>query len=220
MIKGVIFDADGVLLDSMRIWDEAADIYIKKMGKIPEEGLAQQVFSMSLEECAQYLTERYDLGISRDEGVTGILKVVEDFYRYEVKLKPGIKDFLEEFEAKGLPLVIATSNNKELLHESLKRNGIDRFFKDIFTCSEYDTTKYEADIYNIAARSMGLESEETLVIEDTVYSLRTSKKAGFTITGVYDEYSKGDTEEIRKISDYYLPDFSDTSGFWKFMAEQ
>ena len=61
MIKGVIFDIDGVLLDSMIIWTDLGERYLKSISAVPEEGLMEKLFSMSMEQGAQYLKDTYNI---------------------------------------------------------------------------------------------------------------------------------------------------------------
>ena len=108
-IKGVIFDIDGVLLDSMRIWKDLGERYLKSRGKEPKEGLSDILFSMSMEEGAAYLRDHYlsdETSETIGEGLQGMLR---DFYYYEVRTKEGAEELLETFEGKGIRMMAATS---------------------------------------------------------------------------------------------------------------
>ena len=83
-IRGVIFDVDGVLLDSLEIWTDLGARYLISIGKVPEEGLAETLFSMSMEQGAEYLKENYDIDRSAEDIVTGLRNLLRDFYYYEV----------------------------------------------------------------------------------------------------------------------------------------
>lgn len=87
MIKSAIFDVDGTLLDSMKIWDNAGERYLSSVGKTAENGLSEKLCDMSLTEGAEYMKKQYALSFSTDEIVSGVLKIIEDFYFYEVGLK-------------------------------------------------------------------------------------------------------------------------------------
>ena len=78
-IKGVIFDVDGVLLASMSIWTDLGARYLKSLGRTPEEGLAEILFSMSMEQGAEYLNERYGLGREQSEIMEGLENMLRDF---------------------------------------------------------------------------------------------------------------------------------------------
>ena len=67
MIKGAIFDLDGVILDSMPFWEKAGEMFLRNLGLQPETGLAKTMYCMSMAEGAQYLKDRYHLGMDEDE---------------------------------------------------------------------------------------------------------------------------------------------------------
>ena len=79
MIRGAIFDVDGTLLDSSAVWDDAGAKYLASIGVKAEEGLGRKLFSMSLDEGADYIKDTYHLQQSREEILAGVLQVVEDF---------------------------------------------------------------------------------------------------------------------------------------------
>ena len=82
MIAGAIFDADGTLLDSMPIWDNAAALYLEGLGHVPEPGLGRILYPMSMAEGAEYLIARYGLTQSREEIVCGVSAAIEDSVSY------------------------------------------------------------------------------------------------------------------------------------------
>lgn len=98
MIKSAIFDVDGTLLDSMEIWDNAGERYLSSVGKTAENGLSEKLCDMSLTEGAEYMKKQYALSFSTDEIVSGVLKIIEDFYFYEVGLKKQCKRNFAVFE--------------------------------------------------------------------------------------------------------------------------
>ena len=79
-IKGVIFDIDGVLLDSMEIWTDLGERYLRRRGKIPETGLADILFSMSMEQGAAYLKNRYLPGQTCEDIMDGLQDMLRSFY--------------------------------------------------------------------------------------------------------------------------------------------
>lgn len=78
MIKGVIFDVDGVLLNSMPVWENLGELYLDHLGIEAEKNLGETLFEMSLEEAADYLISHYNLEKTVEEVVQGLNKEVED----------------------------------------------------------------------------------------------------------------------------------------------
>ena len=89
MTKAAVFDLDGVLLDSMGIWNDLGARYLRSLGVTPEEGLNEILFSMSMEQGAEYLHTHYALPQSAAEVGAGIADMLRDFYFYEVPAKDG-----------------------------------------------------------------------------------------------------------------------------------
>ena len=82
MTKAAVFDLDGVLLDSMGIWNDLGARYLRSLGVTPEEGLNEILFSMSMEQGAEYLHTHYALPQSAAEVGAGIADMLRDFYFY------------------------------------------------------------------------------------------------------------------------------------------
>ena len=209
MIKGAIFDIDGVLLDSMGIWDDLGARYLRSLGRIPEEGLNKILFSMSMEQGAEYLNEHYGLNKSVKETVDGIGKMLEDYYFYEVLLKPGAKEILEFLKSKSIKMAAATSSPRTHIEKALSRNGLLGYIEKIYTTSEVGVSKHSPDIYNLAADFLKTKSEETLVFEDSLYALNTAKEAGFVTVGVFDEKGESNQAELENQADLYLKKLDD-----------
>ena len=208
MLKGAIFDADGTLIDSMHVWHELGARYLESLNITPEENLSAKLYPMSLEMSCRYLKERYHLRESEDEILSGILGIIEGFYRNEVTLKEGVREFLSAMSDKNIPMIIATSGNRELLTSALTRNGIAEYFEEIFTCSELSTTKHEPDIFMACAEFLGLNPESVGVFEDSLFAIETAKRAGFMTFGVADDSNIHQWKMIQSTADYSIKSFT------------
>ena len=206
-LRGAIFDADGTLLDSMHIWRELGARYLQSLNITPEENLSAKLYPMSLEQSCRYLRDHYGLRDSEGDIQSGILGIIEGFYREEVTLKDGVREFLPAMREKGIQMVIATSGNRDLLLSALERNGIAEYFDEIFTCSELSTTKHEPDIFLACAEFMSLKPENVGVFEDALFAVETAKRAGFVTFGVADESNVHQWEMIQSTADYTIETF-------------
>ena len=207
-IKGAIFDVDGVLLDSMGIWTDLGARYLMSIGKTPEEGLSEVLFSMSMEQGAEYLREHYSIERSADEIGAGIQDMLRDFYYYEVQPKPGALNLLQAWSEAGIRITAATSSPREHVEKALERNGLLGYVERIFTNDEIGKSKHFPDIYDAAAAFMGTKASETCVFEDSLYALKTAATAGFRTVGVYDGEGETDQEGLRETAEIYVTDLN------------
>ena len=181
-MKAAIFDVDGTLLDSMSVWEDIGERYLASQNITAEKNLRAALHTMSLEQGAAWMKEKYQLDKSISQIIEEVLKIVSDFYRFEAPLKPGVKKTLEWFKERNIQMTVATSGNRELTEAALARNGILDYFEQIYTCTETGAGKDEPLIYLKAAESMQAEPNETLVFEDALHAAETAKKAGFVVT--------------------------------------
>ena len=207
-IKGIIFDIDGVLLDSLEIWTDLGARYLVSIGKEPEQGLADILFSMSMEQGAAYLKEHYCVPETTEEIYGGLQDMLRDYYFYEVKAKPGAQQLLSAVSDAGISITAATSSPRELIERALERNGLIRYIDRIFTNSEIGKSKHFPDIYNAAAAHMGTEPEETLVFEDSLYALKTAAAAGYRTAGVAECKGEPDQDGLKRASDIYITELT------------
>ena len=221
MTKAAVFDLDGVLLDSMGIWNDLGARYLRSLGVTPAEGLNEILFSMSMEQGAEYLHTHYALPQSAAEVGAGIADMLRDFYFYEVPAKDGAAALLAALRngwtgfvsgaqaaltARGVKLAAATSSPREHVTRALERLGLLGYFTRLFTTAEVGVSKHEPTIYLLAAEALHAAPAETLVFEDSLYALKTAKAAGFYTIGVYDADGETDQARLQMAADLYVRD--------------
>ena len=193
----------------MAVWNDLGVRYLQKRGIQPEAGLSQILFSMSMEQGADYLKEQYQLPDTSQEILNGIEQMIRDFYFYEVQ--PKLLHFLQDQNVK---MIAATSSPREHVTKALQRNGLYGYLQQIYTTGEVGISKHEPLIYQLAAKSLGTKPEETLVFEDSFYALKTAKNAGFRTIGVYDADGETDQEGVRETGELYLTSLLDFRQYW------
>ena len=218
-IRGAIFDVDGTLLDSMNIWDQAGARYLESLGKEPEQGLNKILFSLSLADGAAYLKKAYDLVQTEEEIHQGVLDVVDAFYRDEAQAKAGVRELLAALSAKGVAMTVATSSDKRQIRTALERLDLAKYFQELFTCGEVGGSKNEPEIFHRAAALMGTTPEDTCVVEDGLYAVRTANNAGYYTIGVYDASSHDDWQDLQKEADLALESLEDVQGIIDELTE-
>jgi len=208
-IQGVIFDVDGVLLDSMGIWKDLGARYILSKGGQPEEKLNEILFSMSLEEGADYIRDHY-LPDMTSRGISeGVQNMLRDYYFYEVGAKPGAGDLLKTLKADHIRITAATSSPRGHIEKALKRNGLLGYIEKLYTSSEVGSSKHSPRIYNLASDFMGLSPDKICVFEDSLYAVKTAARAGYYTVGVFDENGESDQKGLFETAHIYVRDLTE-----------
>ena len=194
MIKAVLFDADGTLMDSIASWRKALKTVLERRGFSYSEEDFQVLIPLTTKEGGTYLKGKYGFTETGDEIAAEYLGLVESFYTAEVELKKGAREVLEYYDSKGIPMAIVTSSERILIEAACKRHGISQFFQGLYICSELGTSKRQPDIFVNTAKALGAEPAETLVYEDSDYAIETAVNAGFKVIKVIEELKTVDTE--------------------------
>ena len=216
-IKCAIFDFDGTLFDSMFIWDNVGEIYLHSLGKEPKASIREDVRTLSLYQSACYFKEEYGIDLYVEEIMAGINQTIERFYIHEVQPKDGVVPFLKELKQQGTRMCIATASDRYQIEAALKRCGMKEIFEAIFTCTEVGHGKDEPEIFRKAMEYFVADRSNTVVFEDALHAIRTAKNDGFIVASVFDSSEKRQNE-IRDLSDCYIPDFKHLEEFWKFVS--
>lgn len=203
-LKGVMFDVDGTLLDTMTAWHDDGARYLARFGIEAEPGLGDILFAETALSGAQYLIDHYGLSLSREEVAAGVTQEMEDFYRTEAMPKPGAVALLEALADRNIPMTVVTSTDGRCIDDAFRRLGLHRFFQGIYSAGDMKTTKSEPVIYRAAADRMGTAAAETYLFDDGLYALRAAKSFGYGTVGVYDSVSEADQPAIRRTADYYV----------------
>lgn len=216
-LKCAIFDFDGTLFDSMFIWDNVGEIYLRSLEKEPKPSMREDVRALSLYQSACYFKQEYNLSLSIEEIMRGINQTIEHFYIHEVLPKPGVADFLKRMHKDGISMCIATASDRYQIEAALSRCGMEHYFEAIFTCSEVGHGKDEPVIFQKAMEHFGADRSSAIVFEDAIHAIQTAKADGFAVVAVFDSSEKRQAE-IRNLADCYITDFEHTEEFWHLIS--
>ena len=210
MIKGVIFDIDGTLLDSMPLWNNLGERYLQKLGFTKEEteGLSQRISAIPFVEGIRYIKKAYTLNLAEERIREQLQEMIAKAYCDEVVLKAGVKEYLQFLKERGIPCILATAGDASLATAALKRLKVWEEFQGLLLCEEFNTSKREAKIYFLAMERLSLSKpEEVLVFEDVLHAIKSAKQAGFQVCGILDEANREDWAMIQEVADFTAKDF-------------
>ncbi len=199
MKKYYIFDMDGTLADSMKLWHSEIIAY----KKAEEERAAAEKREKPFKEKGSLLKSPKDSGFMEP-----IFDRMREHYRNEIDYKSGVVDFMNRARQAGIKMCIATGTRRDVAQPFLDKSGILDYMEFYIDCYEVGAFKDYPDIYLGAAKKLGADIKDCIVFEDSAYSAETAKKAGFLIAGIYDEATirEGD---VQPFSDIYIRDWND-----------
>lgn len=202
--KGIIFDLDGTILDSMPAWENIDIEFLAENNILPPEGLADVMKTLSFTQSAEYFVREFSLPMTVEKVMDRIREMVDEKYRHVIELKPFVPEFLQKQRENKVKMCIATATHRELAEIALKRLKVYDYFEFVLTCADVGKGKEEPDIYLKSAEMLGKSVGEVAVFEDALHSVKTAKSAGFEVVGIYDKSAHFDMEEIKKYCDRYI----------------
>lgn len=202
-IEGVVFDMDGTILDSMAMWERMAGVFLGKYGYAADKKIEKIFLTGTCEEIAKCILENYPINTSVEKLENSINEMIENAYAYQIPLKEGAYNVISKLHENEVKVAIATATDRYLVEAMCRRTGIDSLIDVIMTCKEAGAGKNSPDIYDEAVGRMGLSKESTVIVEDALYAIKTAKKAGYRVIGIYEDAMKEDWQEIMETADEY-----------------
>lgn len=207
-IKLFLFDLDGTILDSLKIWNDIDLLFFKNHNLIMGEDYHIAIAPLTLEETATYTKNIYKLDIDEEQ----IMKEWSDLaikeYAENVNLKKGVKEFLDYLKNKNVHLAIATSCNEEMFKPCLERYGIVSYFEHFYTSQNLKINKSNTNFFKEILNEYKIEPDQILFFEDSLASMKCAKSLGFNVVAVMDKKWEKQKEEIIASSDDQIEDFS------------
>ena len=195
MIDGVIFDLDGLLLDSEQVWDEVREELAKERGGRWHEQAQRDMMGMSSPEWSRYMHEVIGLPEAPEEINAEVVRRLERRYREHLPVIPGAQAAVERL-AERWPLALASSSNRELIDLVLDLMGIAGHFKATVSSEEVARGKPAPDVYLEAARRLGIDATRGAAIEDSHNGIRAAKAAGMRVVAIPNEHFPPEDEAL------------------------
>jgi beta-phosphoglucomutase len=179
MIKGILFDMDGVLVDSEEYICKASIEMLGEKGVDAHPGDFIPFVGMGENRYIGGVAEKYGLKVDIDEVKARTYEIYETLVKGKLKALPGALQFIKSCRSSGLRLALATSTDKVKMEINLREIGLSRSdFDAVINGLEVERKKPFPDIYLMAAERIGLAPSECLVAEDAVSGVRAAKAAG------------------------------------------
>ena len=202
MIEAVVFDLDGVLLDSEQVWDEVREELVKERGGRWHEQAQTEMMGMSSVEWSRYMHDELGLPEPPEEISAEVVQRLDEVYRKRLPLIDDAREAVERLAARW-PLGLASSSNREVIDLVLDLSGLARFFRVTVSSEEVPRGKPAPDVYLEAARGVGVPPERCAAVEDSNNGIRSAKAAGMRVIATPNQhYPPG--EEALALADVTL----------------
>jgi HAD superfamily hydrolase (TIGR01509 family) len=178
----IVFDLDGVLVDSEQVWDEVRRAVVAERGGRWTAEATTAMQGMSTPEWAEYLTTLGAAG-SADALARTVVAAMADRYRAHVPLLPGAVEAVTDLSGRW-PLAVASSSPPDLIGVVLAAAGVADRFRVTVSSEEVARGKPAPDVYLAAADRLGVEPAGCLAVEDSANGLRSAAAAGMTVVAV------------------------------------
>ena len=183
MIEAVVFDLDGVLVDSEPVWEHVRRGLVEGYGGHWADDAQQRLMGMSTHEWARYLSEDLGIGLPPDQVARLVVRAMAGQYQHHLPLLPGAVDAVRRMAGRW-PLGLASSSPPALIHTVLTTAGIASLFKATVSTEDVAEGKPAPDVYLTVASRLGVAPGTAAAVEDSSNGLRSAAAAGLHVIAV------------------------------------
>jgi HAD superfamily hydrolase (TIGR01509 family) len=183
VIDAVVFDLDGVLLDTEELWDEARRQLAEERGGRWHEQAQRAMMGMSSPEWSCYMHDEIGLPDPPEEIAAEVVRRLEELYRERLPVIPGAIEAVRRLGQRW-PLGVASSSNRPLIDLFIKLTGTAALFQATVSSEEVARGKPAPDVYLEAARRLGVDPGRAVAIEDSENGIRSAAAAGMHVIAI------------------------------------
>jgi HAD superfamily hydrolase (TIGR01509 family) len=182
-LEAVVFDLDGVLIESESVWDDARRAVVAETGGHWRDLATRAMLGMSAPEWSRYVRDELDVPLSPEEINVRVVANVLDRYRHALPLLPGAVAAVRRLAARW-PLGLATSSNRPVIDAVLEAAGLSDCFAVTVSGDEVARGKPSPDVYLEATRRLGVTAADAAAVEDSSNGLRAAAAAGMVVIAI------------------------------------
>ena len=197
MINGVIFDMDGLMFDTERMWATFWEPALAALGLEYKEGLAEAERGTAGETSRNIVRQFYGEDCDANAIIDSLHRVADEEFQKPVPKKPGLDERLAWLDANHIPMAVASSSRMASIRHHLDGWGLTHYFKVIVSGEQFSASKPDPEIFLRAAEALGTARDRTLVLEDSYNGVRAGAAGGFVTVMVPDLAQPDD--EMRRL---------------------
>lgn len=208
----VVFDMDGVLVDSELHWKDVEFEFLQAMVPSWTRACQERIIGMSLVRVHQILVAEHGLAFSKEELLAYYQPKAEEIYLRRVRLFDGVMELLKELQGNHIPLCLASSSPHAWIRLVIDRFDLRRFFSHLVSSDDVSGRgKPQPDIYLHAINLLRADASDCIAIEDSTSGVAAGKAAGLTVVGFRNGHN--DAQDLSK-ADREVRGFADLSLEW------
>jgi HAD superfamily hydrolase (TIGR01509 family) len=183
LTEAVVFDLDGLLLDTEQVWDEVREALTHERGGRWHDRAQADMMGMSSTEWSRYMHEELGLAEAPEELNRLVVERMMERYAERLPLIDGAVEAVRRL-AERWPLGLASSSNRPLIDLALREMGVADLFAATVSSEEVERGKPAPDVYLEAARRLGVEPGEVVAVEDSANGIRAARAAGMAVIAI------------------------------------
>ena len=186
MINGVIFDMDGLMFDTERIWATLWRPALATLGLSYKEGLDAAARGTAGDSMRAGLRRFFGPDCDTDAIMEALHQQAETAFQAPPPKKPGLDELLAWLDANHIPMAVASSSRVHVIEGNLNNWGLTHYFKALVSGQQVKHSKPDPEIFLLAAEKLGTDPAHTLVLEDSYNGVRAGARGGFVTVMVPD----------------------------------
>lgn len=206
-MKAVIFDMDGVIIDSEPFWKNAEFEVFSSLGVVLDKEFTDLTQMMTTMEVTKFWYEKFPWESKSFEEVEDmVISRVMELIEQGKAERNGIELFIKQLKSNGFKIGLATNSPYKIIPVVLEKAGIADYFDSIFSAEFVEFGKPDPAIYLMTSKELGIDPENCIVIEDSYSGMLAAKKAGMKVVA----FTNGNQDINISLADYKMESFLET----------
>ncbi|MCI0334475.1 MAG: HAD family phosphatase [Planctomycetes bacterium] len=201
-LRAVVFDLDGLLVNTEDLYEQAGETVLRRRGKTYDADLREQMMGRPVVDAIQLMIDCHSLPDPLEDLMGECKVVLDELMATSLAPMPGVEKFLDDLAAANMPIAVATSATPEYADHVLTTLGLKRRFRFILTAADIQRGKPDPEVYLLAAKRLGIEPSQMMVLEDSANGCRAAAAAGAYTVAVPNRHTRNHTfPDVELIAD-------------------
>jgi HAD superfamily hydrolase (TIGR01509 family) len=183
VLGGLIFDLDGLLVDSEPFWFEAEAAFLRSLGHDWTQQGAEACMGQGTPNTLRYWRDVYGVEVDIERDTERIIDVMIE-RAFEMRMMKGAMALIERAQARDIPMAVASSSPRRLIEAVLEAKGIRKYFRVVVSGQEVPKAKPAPDVFLRAGEGLGIALQDCVVLEDTLAGTRAGVASGARVLAV------------------------------------